>query len=450
MNYKQIYLFAALASLSYAEIDPFSVSKSVKALGACENLDFSKPLDLSDAANIALCNNPDTKYSWISAMSKASQVGVSKSAYLPSLDATGNLTSTKQESSGVTSSYNGQNAELTLSYLLYDFGGRSANLENAKQLLKAANETQNYTVQTTLLSTVEAYYKLFAAKASYDAYVESEKTALESLKAAEAKYSAGVATPADKLQAKTAYSQASLNRGKAEGDVKNAKGSLLNILGLDADTNIEILAPNGSMPKEAFLKNVKELISEAKKNRPDLIAAEAEIRAAEASVKSAEAAGRPSISLNSTLGYNDSSIQRPTRNGTIGVYLSVPLFSGYSTTYKIRSAKESAKLKEISYEKLQKQIALQVFQAYNNLGTDYESYKTSIDLVNSAEQSMKVASGRYKAGVGNILDLLTAQSSLASAKQQQISALYNWYISKATLAQALGTLDSNNVKSNGN
>ena len=49
--------------------------------------------------------------------------------------------------------------------------------------------------------------------------------------------------------------------------------------------------------------------------------------------------------------------------------------------------------------------------------------------------------GRYKAGAGNILDVLTAQSALASARQQNVQALYGWYIAKATLAQAMGQMD---------
>jgi outer membrane protein TolC len=61
--------------------------------------------------------------------------------------------------------------------------------------------------------------------------------------------------------------------------------------------------------------------------------------------------------------------------------------------------------------------------------------------VSSAIQSERVALGRYKAGVGNILNLLTAQVSLASARMQNIQAVYNWHIAKAALAQSMGKLD---------
>ena len=59
----------------------------------------------------------------------------------------------------------------------------------------------------------------------------------------------------------------------------------------------------------------------------------------------------------------------------------------------------------------------------------------------SAEHSERVALGRYKAGVGTVLDLLLAQSALASARLQRIQAALDWYVFRATLAQTMGALD---------
>jgi outer membrane protein TolC len=68
-------------------------------------------------------------------------------------------------------------------------------------------------------------------------------------------------------------------------------------------------------------------------------------------------------------------------------------------------------------------------------------------LVNSAEQSYRVALGRYKAGVGNIIDTLNAQSALANARQQRIQAILNANIARATLAQSMGALDNAMIQS---
>jgi outer membrane protein len=86
-------------------------------------------------------------------------------------------------------------------------------------------------------------------------------------------------------------------------------------------------------------------------------------------------------------------------------------------------------------------VALDVWKAYQSLTTATQSLKTTVDLVASAEQAERVALGRYKAGVGTVLDLLTAQSALASARLQRIQAALDWFVYRATLAQAVGTLD---------
>ena len=63
---------------------------------------------------------------------------------------------------------NTSSASLTLSWLLYDSGARSANLENARQLLSAAASTLDATVQNVFFSALQAYYNTQAARAAYD------------------------------------------------------------------------------------------------------------------------------------------------------------------------------------------------------------------------------------------------------------------------------------------
>ena len=66
---------------------------------------------------------------------------------------------------------------------------------------------------------------------------------------------------------------------------------------------------------------------------------------------------------------------------------------------------------------------------------------TAGDLIASAQQSSEVARARYKEGVGTVLDLLAAQSALASARAQQVDARLAWSVSLAQLAHDAGVLD---------
>lgn len=403
----------------------------------------SAALTLSDVVGATLCGNPQTREVWANAFVAAASVGVAQSAYLPTLD--GSVTASRSNNRGgalaAPATRNQRDADLSLSWLIYDFGGRAAKLKSARQLLAAANASQDATLQSLFLAAVQAYYQLQAARAAETAALEAEKAAQESFNAAEARYRAGAATPADKLQAQTAWSQAALNRIRADGDFKNAQGLLANTMGLSAATPVQLVAQADVPPLKEFEAGVAQLIAEAVQRRPDLRAAQAQALAAQAAVDVARASGRPKLSLgisgNETRGGG-----LPDAHGSaLGVTLSIPLFSGFDTTYRIRAAEAEVEASVAQSEQLRLKVALDVWNSYQSLTTATQTVRTSADLLASAEQSQRVALGRYKAGMGNILDVLNAQSALASAQQQRVQALYSWNVTRASLAQAMGTLD---------
>lgn len=394
-------------------------------------------LNLLDVVNLTLCNNPQTREAWANARFQAAQVGVGRAAYLPNLDASA---SAGRDLEGDNAGENRRSISLAISYLLFDFGARSANLEAARELLAAAGATQDSTIQALFLASVQAYYQTQAALAALDAANESERAAKESFAAAEARYNAGTATPADKLQARTAYSQATLNRIAADGNLKNAQGILANIMGLDANAGVTLVPANTTAVPDSFQGDINALIDEARQRRPDLQAASAQVRAAEANVDATRAAGRPTISLNASSGQT--SIAGVTSNNALAsITLNVPLFAGFAPTYRVRAAEAQRDARTAQTDQLRLQVALDVWTAFQRLTTATQSLRSTADLLDSAEQSARVALGRYRAGVGSILDVLNAQSALASARQQRIQSIFNWNISRASLAQAVGSLD---------
>jgi outer membrane protein len=420
-------------------------------------------LSLAEVVDRVLCRNPQTHEVWANARVQAAEVGVARAAYLPSIDATagiehnrtsggnrggfgnfggttgsGSLAGSSQSGS---SDYNQVSAGVSLSYLLYDFGGRDAALENARQLFEAANATQDNVVQGLFFSAIQGYYQVNAAQAAVASALEAERSSKASLDAATARYQVGVGTPADRLQAQTAHSQAVLDRIRAEGALRNARGTLANLMGMDAHRSFTLQPAADTPATDQFQANVGELIAEARKRRPDLVAAEAQVAAAQAGIASARAAGKPRISVSTDLAYLDRESSDASRSGGIGLNVTIPLFTGFANTYRIRSATEQAEARKAARDQVALQIALDVWQAYQNLQTETQSVQTSVDLVASATQNADVALGRYKAGVGNIIDVITAQAALASARAQRIQARFNWDIARASLAYSMGRLD---------
>lgn len=437
---------ALIGPLNAMAIDPFATDDLIihgrldqaadETRCAREKIDF--PLALADVVDLALCNNPQTRSLWASARAQAAQVGASSAAYLPTLSASGGVSNiqTKTGNQASVSSIN-QTASLSVNYLLYDFGGRAATLENAKQLLIAANATRDATLQTNFLTAVQAYYALLSARASVDSFKADELKAQESLAAAQARYQAGVATPVDRLQAQTTLSQAKLNRIRGEGDASNAQGTLATIMGFDASQVYTVQGVKEATPDRVIEQDIGKLIAEARKKRPDLASAESQIKAAEAQLQATNASGRPTITVGAMAGISNPDIQ----TNSLGVTLSVPLFSGFKTNYLARAAEAQIEVKVAERDRLANQIALDVWKAYQGMLTNSQALRSADDLVAAAEQSEKMILGRYKAGVGNILDTLTAQSALANARQQRVAALYNFLLSRFALTQAIGQLD---------
>lgn len=394
------------------------------------------PLAAIDAVDLALCNNPQTREVWAAARVQAALVGVAQAAWLPALNGRATASRNFTESGN----FNQNSAALTLSWLLFDFGQRSANVETARQLLGAAAATQDATVQFLFLSALQGYYTAQATRAAVVSAGEAERAARESFAAAESRYNVGVGTPADRLQAQTALSQATLNRIRAEGDARNALGVLANAMGFDAQQPVVLAETPALAPDNGFQQDVDALIAEARRRRPDLRAAEAQLKAAEAGIDLARAQGRPTVTLAAGPSWQETG-GVSSSGGSVGVTLNVPLFTGFDTHYRVRSAAAQAEVRAAQRDRIRSQVALDVWRAYQSLTTATQSLKTTADLVASAEQSERVALGRYKAGVGTVLDLLTAQSALASARLQRIQATLDWNVFRATLAQAAGALD---------
>lgn len=434
-----VFLLACVAvtGANANEISPLAAPEPCKIIAEADEL------GLADVVELALCGNPQTREVWANARFQETQLGVSQAAYRPTINGSLGITRSLNDRAGAVSPVDTKSAALTLSYLIYDFGARGATLENSRQLLAAAAATQDNTVQTLFLAAVQAFYQVQAAQAALDSAKEAERSNLESLKAATLRGTVGTASPADRLQAQTAYSQAGLNRIQAEGNLRSAQGSLANVIGRDANRPVRLIATATFELPSDFERDVDALIAVARERRPDLLAAEAQVSAAQANVQAVRTTDMPTIVLGASATNSRSDVTAPGNAYDMSVKLNVPIYSGHAATNRVWAAEAQVETRRAQRDRLQRQVALDVWNAYQNLQTVTQSLRSTADLVNSAEQSERAASARYKAGAGNLLDVLAAQSALASARQQRVQAIYNWNIYRATLAQAMGVLDMN-------
>lgn len=402
-----------------------------------------RQLSLVDVVDLALRNNPATRASWAQARAAASLLGSARGAYYP--DINGSASVARIQSPPTLARPAGKRTEygpsISLNYLLFDFGGRSGSIERARQSLFAANLDHNATLQNTVLQAQVAYFTYMATSALLAAERSAVAEAQANLTAAERRNTVGLATIADVLQARTALSQERLNLETTQGNLQAARGSLASALGLPANLPFELDPLPGEIPVGKLTQSVDSVINEALRNRPDLAAARAQASAASAQVRVAKSALFPSLTLGSTAARTYTSPQTfsgPSYNISLG--FAIPIFDGFSRQYDVSAARAQADAAAALADQTRQNVITQVFVSYYALQTAEQRVATADDLLASATQSVQVAAGRYREGVGSIIDLLTAQTALANARAQQVQSRWQWYTSLAQLARDAGVL----------
>lgn len=406
--------------------------------------DRIRRLTLSEIVDLGLRNNAQTRLAWANAQASAAAYGSARGEWLPSID--GDVTAQKVKTVASAGRVSVQQSVLapsaTLSYLLFDFGGRSGRVAGARERLIAASFTHNAVIQDVVLQVQVGYFQYVATRSLLTAQRTTFAEAQANLEAAEERRRVGLATIADVLQARTAASQAQLDLQSTEGSLQTARGALALALGLPANLPYDVDSSAAATPVAPLADSVDALIASALEGRPDLAAAQAEAAAARAGIGELRSDLLPSLQLTATGARTyATTIPNGANSYNLSLGLSIPIFNGFSRQYDVRGARFEAEAADARTETLRQQVVYQVFSAYYALQTATRRARTADALIASAEQSDDVALARYKAGVGSVLDLLSAQSALANARAQQVDARLAWSVSLAQLAHDAGVLD---------
>ena len=122
----------------------------------------------------------------------------------------------------------------------------------------------------------------------------------------------------------------------------------------------------------------------------------------------------------------------------IGLSFSVPLFTGFKRGYQVERARRDMEQGKADYANQLRGVELEVWTAYSKLTETAEAIPAAQIFVASAEESARLAEGEYKAGTGNIISMIDAQTALTSARNRLIQARFAWYIARAQFEKAVG------------
>jgi len=420
-------------------------------------LDPSHPYSLAELVDIAEQNNPRTRVVWEQAKQKAEQLGIAKSAYFPVLTGIAIFANERViEPTPTVLAPRGYimlgasvvQPEITLDYLLYDFGKREANIGAAKAEALAAGANFIQANQEVAFRVASDYYKLVTAQERLEAARETLKTAQTTQDAAEDRLQNGRATMPDVLNARAETSQAVFDLESADGDEKISRVTLAEELGVEPSPNIVIDAQKNAPLPESLTLSIDELIGRAMADRPDLMAQVAQISAADNEIRSAKAEYRPRIALSGSgaqqaiwpsADYGQvGAANEPVWSASLGVEWRI--FDGGDR--KNRLAMAESKKREAQNELTDKhdQAQREVWTGFIAFRTAQRQEQAAVALLDSASTSYSASLDAYKDGVKNLVDVVTAEKQLALARLSSVSARSQLFLEAVQLEFVTGNL----------
>ena len=293
-------------------------------------------------------------------------------------------------------------------------------------------------MQTAKLTAISDYYTLIMYRNLVDVAQQSVRDYDGHVTNVQAQYNVGLVASSDVLASRTNLADAQTTLITRQNSADVAETDLNIVIGYPVSTSIETADKEMRyLPYNVTLEQAK---AYALLHRATLVKSAMDVKSAEESVKQAKAGYLPTVSLTAGKNYaSDDNYRGTSNNGwSVGANASLDIWDGGSTrnTIKVREAQlESAKEANLAAVD---GVLHDVESAYLNLRAAEQTISSTKVAVEEGQESFRIASLRYRAGVGSNLDVLDAETSLTTARNNYVQALYNYNIYVATLEQAVG------------
>jgi len=420
-------------------------------------LDPVRPYTLAELIDVAEHHNPSTRAIWERAKQKARELGLARSAYYPELEGLAVLGDERlinpfpkplAPRGYVMVEVPIVQPEVTLRYLIFDFGKREANVESAKQEKLAAGADVTQVNQALAFRVASAYYQLVTAQERFEAAQETLRTAQTTQDAAENRLNNGLATLPDVLNARAETSQAAFDKESADGDEKIARVTLTEVVGADPSPNIVIDSQRSAPLPESLTMSIEALIDRAMENRPELMAQTLRVRSAEARIRAARAEYKPQIVLSGSVAQTSvwptadygqlGSASEPTWSVALGIRWRI--FDGGVRKNELSITESKRREAQDELTVIHDQTTREVWTAYIAFRTALRKHEAAVALLESANASYSASLEAYKYGVKNLVDVVTAEKQLAQARLSSVSARSELFLGAVNLEFATGNL----------
>ena len=295
----------------------------------------------------------------------------------------------------------------------------------------------------TVASVKQAFYGILFAKEAYKVYNSVYENAVENFRLTEMRYNAAKASELDLTRAKANVAAAIPNLYNAENSVELALWQLKAVMGVDLDRNIDVAGTLEEYAGQMF-SDIAEGEGASLDGNSQLrqLAQQAEMLSRQ--IRMQQYAYLPTLALTFSYSYlTQSDIFNLSQwkwfpSSTIGLSLSIPIFSGGQRYHAIKQTRVQADELDLQRENAERQLRIGIRQSLGTMDTAMRTYDASKEALTSAEKAYDIAVKSYQLGKSTLTDLNNVELTLTQSRLAVSQAIYNFVIAKAGLEQTLG------------
>ena len=417
-------------------------------LGAKVNADWWRLFNstqLNILVSKALANNLTLQSAQANLRQSQANLQAGYGVFFPQVDA--GFTSVRQQFSparfgnnSASTIFNLYTFSTTVSYSLDVFGGERRNVES----LEAQKDLQRYTEQGTYLTLTGNIINAVIAKAAYQAEVETTEQWLallqKQIKLTETQVSAGTVSYQAVVSLRSQLALVAATLPALKQKLNQTEHLQANLVGL---TPADWQSPTIKLADLTLPLNIPvSLPSELVHQRPDILAAEAQLHSDSAKIGVATAGLFPNISLSGSFGYNNQSLldlfMSKGNIWSMAANFAQPLFHGGTLWFGRKAAIATHEKSLAIYQQTVVSAFTQVADALSALQHDAEMVAAQQQSLEAADDALRLVTANYQAGLVNTQQVLIIESQRLQAKLAYLSAIAQRYQDTVAFFVALG------------
>ncbi len=324
--------------------------------------------------------------------------------------------------------------EVGADWLLWDNGRRELRIAQAKHALTSAELSLEQSKHSVTVEAVQAFLDMLRQQELARSQQASLERALALQQMTEAQVEAGALPRKDLLQARADAANARVSLLQTQNRLKQAETRLKLVTGVPWDAELTLTPPAASPDVPSSLDLCRQL---AEQHRPDIAIARQSLRIRQLAHQMTVSDAGLNIQARSGAGYRF----KPDRGDTVSVSLvaSYPLFDGGLNAALIQESRTAIATSELQLVNSRLEAFTQVEQAWLEHINAEERLTAATSALEAAQANYEAASAGRAEGVGTVIDVVTANASLAQAEASAVQARYDLLLAVIQLRVAIGS-----------